>query len=73
MEPNDDEAAVVVESLLKEPDPEATALRLTYNGETFNVTNKAETSMQCALDASSTQPTLYFKYLASVQAVINIL
>ena len=60
-------------SLLPAADPELPVIEVQYGFQKFQVTQKAKASMVLAVDATSNQPTPFYKCLFTIQAAADIL
>ena len=72
-----DEETTLIEATAQrvgdEPDPNEHVIEIQYGDGRLLVTRKAKQSMSMAVDASSNQPTLFFKSLYVIHAVCDIL
>ena len=70
---SDDDVTATATILLEPPDPDEGAIEIKYGDESFTVTRKAKQSMTFAVEANSNPPTVLYRCLHAIQAVVAIL
>ena len=60
-------------SLVAPANPDDEVVEVQHGFTTFCVTQKAKTLMTLAIDANANQPTPFYKWLLTIQAVADIL